>query len=223
MGLDQYLYRAPKHKGTTIKQINAMENYFNWKDNKDAKKYTLKQWCGVDEKDLPSQEIQDYYIQCRSTKFYYWDDEKQFGYSSITDEVGYWRKANAIHKWFVDNVQDGEDDCDYYEVNKEQLEELLNICKLIKDKCKLIDGKVKNGEHMDLETHQWIANYEDGKVIDNPEIAEEYLPTQCGFFFGGTDYDEYYMADIEETIQILTNVLETTNFDTQMIAYSSSW
>ena len=31
--------------------------------------------------------------------------------SYIDEEVGYWRKANAIHKWFVDNVQDGNDDC----------------------------------------------------------------------------------------------------------------
>ena len=27
------------------------------------------------------------------------------------EEVGYWRKANAIHGWFVRNVQNGKDDC----------------------------------------------------------------------------------------------------------------
>lgn len=27
-------------------------------------------------------------------------------------KVGYWRKANAVHKWFVENVQDGVDECD---------------------------------------------------------------------------------------------------------------
>ena len=33
----------------------------------------------------------------------------------IEEEAGYWRKANAIHRWFVENVQKGEDDCrDYY-------------------------------------------------------------------------------------------------------------
>lgn len=223
MGLDMYLYRAPKYKGTTIEQINAMESYFNWKEDKNALNYTLKKWCGVDEKDLPSQDIQDYYKQFYNLKYYYWDYDKQYGRSYIAEEIGYWRKANAIHKWFVDNVQDGEDDCGYYEVNKEQLEELLNICKLIKDKCKLVNGKIKNGEHLDPETHQWVADYEDGEVIDNSDIAEEYLPTQSGFFFGGTDYDEYYLQDIEETIKILTDVLETTDFDTQMVAYSSSW
>jgi len=41
-------------------------------------------------------------------------------------EAAYWRKANAIHKWFVNNVQNGKDDCQEYEVATEQLQELLN-------------------------------------------------------------------------------------------------
>mgnify|MGYP003339653075 CR=1 FL=1 len=45
----------------------------------------------------------------------------------LTAEVGYWRKANAIHKWFVDNVQEGEDDCGNYEVSNEKLKELLDL------------------------------------------------------------------------------------------------
>lgn len=44
-------------------------------------------------------------------------------------EAMYWRKANAIHGWFVDNVQDGEDDCKEYEVRADQLEELVDACK----------------------------------------------------------------------------------------------
>lgn len=44
-------------------------------------------------------------------------------------EAMYWRKANAIHKWFVDNVQDGEDDCGDYYVSREQLEELRDLVK----------------------------------------------------------------------------------------------
>jgi len=41
-------------------------------------------------------------------------------------EFGYWRKANAIHRWFVDNVQYGDDDCGHYDVSREQLQELLD-------------------------------------------------------------------------------------------------
>lgn len=42
--------------------------------------------------------------------------------------VGYWRKANAIHNWFVKNVQNGEDDCGKYYVEREKLIELRNLC-----------------------------------------------------------------------------------------------
>lgn len=40
----------------------------------------------------------------------------------------YWRKANAIHGWFVENVQNGQDNCKEYYVAKEQLEELRELC-----------------------------------------------------------------------------------------------
>ena len=221
MGLDQYLQRTPRYKGTTIKQVKAIESYFRWQENERAQQYTLKEWCGVCENRLPSKEVQDYYKQFYIIRYADWDDKKEYGYASIAEDIGYWRKANAIHKWFVDNVQNGEDDCDYYEVNKEQLEELLSICNLIKDKCKLVGGMIRNGQH--LENGEWVDNYEYGKVLDKPEIADEYLPTQSGFFFGSTDYDEWYMQDIEDTIGILTKVLEETDFDTQIVAYCSSW
>lgn len=135
----------------------------------------------------------------------------------ITSEVGYWRKANQIHKWFVDNCQGGNDDCREYYVSKEKLKELLERCKRIKNECKLIDGKIINGQP--LENGKWINNYEDGKVMTNIEVAEELLPTQSGFFFGGTDYDEYYMQDIDNTIEIIEKVLE----EDDDIYYQSSW
>jgi hypothetical protein len=42
----------------------------------------------------------------------------------IAYEVICWRKANAIHSWFVEHVQEGKDDCETYYVSMEQLEEL---------------------------------------------------------------------------------------------------
>ncbi len=48
---------------------------------------------------------------------------------SVSVNAAYWRKVNAIHKWFVDNVQDGEDDCGEYYVSHEQLNELLTTCR----------------------------------------------------------------------------------------------
>lgn len=42
--------------------------------------------------------------------------------------IGYWRKANAIHSWMVDNVQGGNDDCQPHNMYPEQMKELIELC-----------------------------------------------------------------------------------------------
>lgn len=138
------------------------------------------------------------------------------------EEIGYWRKANQIHNWFVNHVQDGEDDCDYHnEVTKEILEELLDTCKTVLASCELVDGKIQNGER--FENGKWIPAMVDGKYVKDPSVAMKLLPTASGFFFGGTNYDEWYVDDIKNTIDIITQALETTDFENEMIYYVSSW
>lgn len=51
--------------------------------------------------------------------------------SYIITEAAYWRKSNQIHKWFVDNVQEGKDDCNEYRVPVKKLRELLTLCKKV--------------------------------------------------------------------------------------------
>jgi len=51
--------------------------------------------------------------------------------SEIISRVGHWYKANAIHKWFVDNVQDGVDECQESHVSFDQLEELKRLCEQV--------------------------------------------------------------------------------------------
>ena len=51
--------------------------------------------------------------------------------TGVSFEAGYWRKANQIHKWFVDNVQDGVDECEEHIVSLEQMEQLLSVCKRV--------------------------------------------------------------------------------------------
>jgi hypothetical protein len=105
----------------------------------------------------------------------------------ICEELGYWRKQSQIHQWFVENVQNGVDNCGEYCVSKSQLEDLLEICK---------------------------------KILNDNSLAEELLPTASGFFFGGTEYDEWYFDGIENTIEILEEALSDTSAD---YYYSSSW
>ena len=141
------------------------------------------------------------------------------------EEVGYWRKANAIHAWFERKLAEDEglENCREYAVSKEDLIELRDICKTVLGKCKITVGQVKNGDRLDPETNRWIPTYQEGKVISNPEIAEELLPTQSGFFFGSTNYDQWYLDDLEETVEIIDKVLETTDFENEHIVYSAWW
>ena len=139
--------------------------------------------------------------------------------SYIEEEVAYWRKANAIHKWFVENVQDGEDDCKPYYVSREKLRELVNLCKKVLETAKTVDGQVHTGTTWTAAEGQ-TYQYEPGKVIVNQDEVEELLPTQEGFFFGGTDYDESYIEDLKDTIKQLEPLLEDKDGEYE---YCSSW
>ena len=119
------------------------------------------------------------------------EDIKPERITYITEEVAYWRKFNALHAWFVENCQDGIDDCKEYYVSVEQLKELLSILQEI-DSSNLL------------------------------KTAEENLPTQSGFFFGGTEYDEYYFEEVKETIKTLESLLSEENSDASYF-YNSSW
>ena len=45
----------------------------------------------------------------------------------ITTAV-YWRKANAIHNWFVNHCADGVDECQKIPLTHEQMQQLYNLC-----------------------------------------------------------------------------------------------
>jgi hypothetical protein len=118
-------------------------------------------------------------------------------------------------------VQDGVDDCGTYIVTREQLEQLKAACERVLAIAQIVDGQICTGISLDGEEERRIM--EDGKVVANPDDCAEILPTQCGFFFGMTDYDEIYIQDLENTVNILTEVLEQTNWDTESVCYQASW
>ena len=100
-----------------------------------------------------------------------------------------WRKANAVHRWFVENVQLGKDDCGTYYVDDEDLKKLSVTAQ---------------------------------QALDHKEYAGAYLPTQEGFFYGSTEYDEWYFEGLEATVagvaRVLRDKIARSSFE-----YSSSW
>lgn len=61
------------------------------------------------------------------------------------------------------------------------------------------------------------------KVLNNHDLAEEILPTSSGFFFGSTEYDEWYFKDLEDTIEQIEKILNETDFDEEQIYYYEWW
>ena len=119
--------------------------------------------------------------------------ERNFLSKTAEYQIGYWRKANAIHKFFVDNVADGVDDCKPMWVSDVTLRRLKEYCDdILKDK--------------------------------SIEKAKKLLPTTQGFFFGGTEYDDWYFEDLKYTSDLLADVLDflrdNPSYD---ITYEASW
>ena len=119
--------------------------------------------------------------------------------SESTYTVCEWRKANAVHKWFVDHVQDGEDDCGRYPVSLDKLKDLRSACR------------------------NAMLSYDEGDIED----AATWMPSQSGFFFGSTDYDEWYREDLKRTYDACNNLIKTIESpdrkDWLSVEYESSW
>ena len=92
MGLDMYLFKTKKVEGLTGDEYNKVANcvYHNEEDLKNGAKLKdlLPEIKNVDE-------LQESIVERGN----------HFKWLSIFEEVGYWRKANAIHNWFVKNCQ----------------------------------------------------------------------------------------------------------------------
>ena len=106
---------------------------------------------------------------------------KQQKVSYVIEEQGYWRKANAIHKWFVDNIQGGKDECQMTHAPQEKLQELLDTCNKVLKSSKLVAGKINNGYHYTKDGGKQ-AIIQNGQKIADPATAHKLLPTASGFF-----------------------------------------
>lgn len=62
------------------------------------------------------------------------------------------------------------------------------------------------------------------QVLDDHSKAEELLPVGEGFFFGSYEYNEYYFADLENTIEQLDKLLSNPKFaEGWDFIYQASW
>lgn len=171
MGLDMYLRRGKKIPKLSDEKFLDIERKISNDDNK----YYINKY-------------KDYVHDCGT--WVHWK-------SLLGETVGYWRKANEVHRFFVEQVQNNVDDCDMYIVPKEVLVDLYERCSCL------------------------LESMEDGVL--NEQLAMTLLPTQDGFFFDSIDYDSWYIEDLKDTVAIIGQVLVNTDFENEYIVYYASW
>lgn len=142
------------------------------------------------------------------------DDNQKVAY--IKFQAGYLRKANAIHA-LVSNF--GDDLTNVY-LDEESLESMLKTINETLDIAEVAKGKIKYGQR--FVDGKWEDVLQDGEYVKNAEEVAKKMPTMEGFFFGSTEYDEYYLMDLRDAKKIVENCLTLSKqgFD---IYYQGSW
>ena len=213
MALIMYLNRAPKYDGVSEKDIRLMNSYFEWKrESEIGSRYaceTFEKWNGHSEKELPNKDVINYYKQFFTKKPIYNEGfGERVGYT-LFEHLGRFAKMNQIFQWFINNVMNGSPSKEMHEVSEQQLKNLLEACKKVQFGFEFVE---KNERGMDI-------------YSVNESIAKELLPVMenTGFFFGVSEYNEFYAYQINKAIDIIENVLKTTDFKKQSIYFNAIW
>ena len=143
--------------------------------------------------------------------------------SNKRGEVMYWRKANHIHGWFERKLN-GIDNNAEHAIAYDALEDLLIDCIKVKDSLIASGTLMKDTvieKSYNIDKKEWEDKVEPRPHFKNTQVALQLLPPTEGFFFGSDDIDEYYLQDIQETIETLSTVLATKEKNERFYYYAS--
>lgn len=106
-------------------------------------------------------------------------------------QVAYWRKANQIHSYFVENCADGEDDCRPVYVGLRKLKELVSLCREVIENPKKAEDILPTQDGFFFGSVEYDECYE-----QDLEYTVEQLEPIIKFLESpeGKDYDVIYRA-----------------------------
>ena len=103
----------------------------------------------------------------------------------IEEETGYWRKANAIHNWIIQNIANGEDEFQEIHLTESELKWLRQDCVSVLGDHSLADellpttsGFFFGGKDYDEYYFEQLGNTIN--IIDNTLVDPDTLP--CGIY-----------------------------------------
>lgn len=94
----------------------------------------------------------------------------------VVEQVMEWRKFNALHKWFVDNVQEGVDDCRETYVDESDLKMLLETLTYVLENKDTAEDILPTAQGFffgndEMDDNYW--NYVKSTIIQLKDVLEE--------------------------------------------------
>lgn len=95
------------------------------------------------------------------------------------EEIFKWRKANAIHGWFVKNVQNGRENGKVFLIKKGQLNKLKQVCEAVLSDKSLASKLLPTFEGFLFGSYEYDENYfyhvkETFELLETLNLDEEY-------------------------------------------------
>lgn len=192
MGLDIFFHKCKRENFAAYEKAHK-----EWAGNEpESGKISCEDFDKLDkdEQEKIRKDIQEWY-----------DKEPTYADNGISD-IGYFRKVNFLMEFFAYTGN-----CEFKEISKEELEDLKERCKEISSikPSKIVHERMKDGS----KTERTVYSEED------IQKCEELLPTQSGFFYGSTEYDEWYFRDVDEVYKWVLGVLDELKDDEVVLMY----
>lgn len=107
---------------------------------------------------------------------------------SVSVDAMYWRKANAIHGWFVKNCQGGVDECQRTYVERAKLKALRDLCQDILD-----HPNAERDEDLEPKQGFFFGSYEKDEWYYN-DLKNTVEGLDRALSLPENEYDFYYQA-----------------------------
>ena len=232
MGFECAIYRTPKFKDTTLKELQNIENYYSWKNNPwnfeddhypEYKKYWIAMHSFENENEYPGEP----------------DSEKYDFYAKILKKVEQkegWSHYEMVNSWCsigrnIDEIMvcvlPKVNEFTYGEFNTETFEELVKIAEARREESKLIPVQVNRAFIIDEEGNEKVIRIS-GILVENDEGWEKRIYTTDPEWGDETIYIPGKCADddkriVYESFADTLNSLKNIDFEKEFVWYERDY
>ena len=191
MGLDLHIFSVERHPDKTIYSKLTVENFINLERYFTFKNFELGETPNV-LSTLEKDALPFYEAACATPG-------SSSYYSIFTEEV-YWSKQWQIFQAFYDIAESYGitlDNCDYFEVTRDDIEEVLNKCFVIKK----------------------VNDFVKGGILSNEELCTAYT----NIFNIGEIPNEWQIGGCEDGYTMLQELLNKKDYDNYRYFFEGDW